>query len=166
MTTLSTLYSELTLLTNFFPAEALTRLPSVGRAPIGLTYVVRQKYKDEYTRFGGIGNILLFTADVSGALLFSLAITGCAISRLAQVSVSFLYVSAYAPIGLNSIIVLGSLHTSFTEKGQALLDLANSVSQIALTVALYSAASTPVVISLVAATILFGSTSFLYRVMT
>ncbi|MCB1113565.1 MAG: hypothetical protein KDK62_02290 [Chlamydiia bacterium] len=152
--------------TALFSLEAISNSVSLGRAPIGAAYVLRQGYEKEHTPFAGVGNILLFTADMCGATLFCLIVAGVAISSLAAGAVSFLYIAAYAPIAIDSVLVLKSDETHAVQKRQALIDLANAVTQIALIVVVLLAAPTPLIIVLAGGAVLFGSMSFLHRIMT
>lgn len=136
---------------------------SGARSPFGVAYVLGGKFNDEKTPWGGIGNIFLLTADLTGAACLVLTVAGVALSALATLGLSLLYLAAYLPIGLNAVFVLADEVSPKTEKRQALLDLANAVFQVALIILIVAAAPLPALIVIGGVAVVFGSLSFLHR---
>lgn len=137
---------------------------SGARSPFGVAYVLGGKFNDEKTPWGGIGNIFLLSADLTGAACLFLTIAGVALSALATLGLSLLYLAAYLPIGLNAAFVLADETSSKTEKRQALLDLANAIFQIALIILIVAAAPLPALLVIGGVAVVFGSLSFLHRI--
>lgn len=121
---------------------------SMGRFPLGCAYVIQQQYRNEYTTWGKIGNLMLLPADAGGSILFFQEIAGHVPKLLLARTVSILYMAAYLPIAIDAVIILAAPRAPALLKRQALFDLATAVTQIALAVFfLMSYSSVPLAIA-------------------
>ena len=139
-------------------------LISLGRLPIGLFGLFTATFLKEATVFGSMGACLLVPADFGGSLIFFERIGVITLTMNLATFVAIAYVSAYIPIFIDSICILTDNEKNLTHKRQAVLNLANAISQIALATFIiigYSQPTLIVPIMLVAG--LFGSLSFLYK---
>lgn len=139
---------------------------SFFRFPIGVIYVIKRGYENEFSYAGGFGNIMLLPADGFGGYLFIRGLLGLAISSSLIGVLSFLYIGAYSFIAVDSIIILTSRETNVILKRQATLDLANAVLQIALACFAIAGFTHWILIGLAAAAAVYGTLSFLHRYRT
>lgn len=139
-------------------------LISFGRLPIGLYGLFTVSFLKEETAFGSMGACLLVPADFGGTLIFFERIGLISLAANLTITVAVAYISAYFPVMIDSISVLTNKEKSLSIKRQAVLNLANAVTQIALAsfvVLGYSNTGLMGFAILVGGT--FGSLSFLYK---
>lgn len=139
-------------------------LISLGRLPIGLYGLFTASFLNESTIFGSIGACLLVPADFGGSLVFFERIGLITLAANFAIYVAAAYIAAYIPIVIDSISILTSDEKNLTIKRQAVLNLANAVSQIALATFVIIGYSHPtLIVPLMLIAGLFGSLSFLYK---
>ncbi len=155
--------SELSAITRV-ASKSFGYLISFGRLPIGLYGLFTASFLKEATVFGSIGACLLVPADFGGSLIFFERIGVITLTMNLAIMVAIAYIAAYIPIVIDSICILTDDEKNISNKRQAVLNLANAISQIALATFViigYSQLTLIVPIMLVAG--LFGSLSFLYK---
>lgn len=140
-------------------------LISFGRIPFGAVYLIKQKYKEEYSLAGGIGNILLTVADIAGGVFFiSEKVPIKCVLPYGRV-VPVLYIAAYLPIGLNAVLILADEKTPKKMKVQAGLDLTNSFFQIMQASLNILKPTDKLMVPLALLTGTIGATSFTHRIL-
>lgn len=153
----------------------------VGRVLLDVEYFVNARYKAEKTIFGIIGNSLISFADFTSIFECLNAWKILTYARIAAVMgsinllkpltdfpfgvvVGCLTVGAYVFVMVDSIYRFAIIDQTPIQKRQAMLDVVNSVAQIALSVAfIIGVANIYVLIGLAACAALFGVISFFHR---